>query len=185
MLAMDGVVSPVGQAISDSAPLDTRQSNRTRVVHLQAAHIMPFMVFRYTKLQRLLSMFAGGTNLQSKLYWLRELDVKLAANGFIGHRPDGDEIIFGMGPQGNDIALPDGELLNIHLDLAIVISKILMDEEDYNEGNMKDTSSAARISALALSLELKRLQDEHSGNDRLQERGSDIWRVTTNSQIGS
>ncbi|KAK9482072.1 hypothetical protein V1527DRAFT_455392 [Lipomyces starkeyi] len=229
ILARDGVISPVSQAIDESAPLDIMRSNRSRVTRLYAAHIIPFMVSKYTRMQRLLSMFAGSTNLQSKLrgtsinspsnmfcaddynhllfdefaigiekingkYWLRKLDMERAANGIIGDRADGDEIVFGKGPQGNHIALPDRELLNIHLAIGRVlhasgagevISKILRDEEDYNEGNVKDASSAARISALALNLELKRLQDEESENNKLQERGPDILRVTTNSQIGS
>ncbi|KAK9235558.1 hypothetical protein V1525DRAFT_348075, partial [Lipomyces kononenkoae] len=229
ILARDGVISPIGQAIDDSAPLDIQQSNPTKVTHLQAAHIIPFTVSRYRTMQRLLSMFAGSSNLQSKLrgvsinspsnifctdcythllfdefaigietangrYWLRKLDLGRAAVGFIRDSADGDEICFAIGPEGNHIAVPDGELLNIHLAIGRVlrasgageiISRILKDEDDYNEGIVRDASSAARISAFAPKLKLNRLQDENSETEKLQQRGPEILRVTTNSQIGS
>ncbi|KAK9318796.1 hypothetical protein V1517DRAFT_377031 [Lipomyces orientalis] len=173
ILARDGVVSPVGQAIDNSAPLavrpplDVRQSNRARVVRLSYNTVHGVQNLRLG-----LKTLTEGTGCAN-------LAVERAAYGFIGDRSNGDEIIFGMAPQANHIALPDGELFNIHLAIGRVrhasgagevISKIMRDEEDYNEGNVKDASSAARISALELKLELKRLEDEDSESDILQER---------------
>ncbi|KAK9489439.1 hypothetical protein V1508DRAFT_361963, partial [Lipomyces doorenjongii] len=80
---------------------------------------------------------------------------------------DGEEIIFGTGPCGHEIEFPDGELFNIHLATAKVlhasgagevISKVLQDKEDFNDGIVEDGPSAARISAFALRMALQEVQ---------------------------
>ncbi|KAK9236707.1 hypothetical protein V1525DRAFT_457436 [Lipomyces kononenkoae] len=169
ILARGGVISPIGHAIDFSAPRDIQQMNPTKVAHLQAAHIIPFKVSRYDYTHLLFDEFAIGIGNVNGRYLLRKLDLGGAAVGFIRDSADGGEIVFGTGPQGNHIALPDGELLNVQLAIGRVlhasgacelISRILKDEDDYNEGIVKDASSAARISAFALKLKLKRLQDK-------------------------
>ncbi|KAK9238493.1 hypothetical protein V1525DRAFT_375014 [Lipomyces kononenkoae] len=59
ILARDGMISPVGRAVDKSAPRHIRQTAPERVVQLQAAHIMPFKLAKYSTMQSLLSMFAG------------------------------------------------------------------------------------------------------------------------------
>ncbi|KAK9487414.1 hypothetical protein V1527DRAFT_460494 [Lipomyces starkeyi] len=109
---------------------------------------------------------------------------------------------YGTGPRGHEIDLPDGGLFNIHLAIAKVvytsgagevISKILQDEEDFNEGTVKDEASAVRISAFAVRMALQEMQaddsaesasdcdDDNSGNKH-QEHDRGVLRVSTNSQ---
>ncbi|KAK9239187.1 hypothetical protein V1525DRAFT_438382 [Lipomyces kononenkoae] len=96
-------------------------------------------------------------------------------------------------------------LFNIHLAIARVlhasgagevINNILQDEENYNDGIVKDEASAARISAFAVRLAILGMQSassmeaseddcvDDSGNKQ-RERGKGILRVSTNSQVGT
>ncbi|KAK9337697.1 hypothetical protein V1521DRAFT_454968 [Lipomyces starkeyi] len=73
-----------------------------------------------------------------------------------------------------------------------VISKILQDKEDFNEGIVEAEASAARISAFAVRMALQEMQaddaaesasdcdDDNSGNKH-QERDRGVLRVSTNS----
>ncbi|KAK9357537.1 hypothetical protein V1504DRAFT_54829 [Lipomyces starkeyi] len=145
--------------------------------------------------------FVVGVKFLNGQYWLRKVVPKKAL-GILSQCQDGEEVVFGMGPQGHEIDLPDGELFNIHLAIGKVlhasgageiINKILQDEEDYNDGIVEDGASAARISAFALRMSLKRVQavdsvesPPDSGGDssnKQHEGGKAILRVTTNSQI--
>ncbi|KAK9384465.1 hypothetical protein V1515DRAFT_589168 [Lipomyces mesembrius] len=99
-------------------------------------------------------------------YWLRKVVPKKAL-GRISDCQDGEEVTSGTGSQGHAIDLPNGELVNIHLAIGKVlhasaagevINKVLQDEEDYNDGIVEDGASAARISAFALKIALKRVQ---------------------------
>ncbi|KAK9312315.1 hypothetical protein V1524DRAFT_369860, partial [Lipomyces starkeyi] len=129
-------------------------------------------------------------------YWLRKL-VPEKAWGRMSYCQDGEEVIFGNGPEGHAIDLPDGELFNIHLAIGKVlhasgagetINKILQDEDNYNDGIVTDEDSAARISAFALRIALKRAQavdsidDNGDSSNKQQEGGKGILRVATNSQ---
>ncbi|KAK9357507.1 hypothetical protein V1504DRAFT_55983 [Lipomyces starkeyi] len=201
IFARDGPISPIGKAIDRSAPEDLWECCPLRVVEVEAAHIIPFMVSKHSTMQTQLSMFAD-TNMESILrgkninsssnifctdhdthllfdefvvgvkflngqYWLRKVVPKKAVGPFLGQCQDGEEIIFGTGPQGHEIDLPDGELFNIHLAIGRVlhasgageiINKILRDEEDYNDGIVEDGASAARIAAFALRMALNKVQ---------------------------
>ncbi|KAK9242906.1 hypothetical protein V1506DRAFT_463946 [Lipomyces tetrasporus] len=228
ILERDGVVSPVGRAIDRSAPKDLRQSGLGRVDILEVAYIMHLLVSKYSRMQNLLSMFAG-TNGKTKLesltinsprnmfctdhfthtlfdefvigvehlngkFWLRKL-IPRAALGNIGVCQNGEEVIFGHGPLGLTIDLPDGELFNIHLAIGRVlrmsgvgeiISKILREEENYNDGYVIDEASDARISGFALKMALNRLQesqwDESSLTDsRNKQRQAQDASDSTNS----
>ncbi|KAK9323808.1 hypothetical protein V1517DRAFT_87362 [Lipomyces orientalis] len=154
LLDRDGIVSPVGRAIDRSAPKCLRQSGLGRVDILEVAYIMHLLVSKYSRMQNLLSMFAG-TNVKPKLngqainsprnmfctdhftrtlfdeffigvehlngkFWLRKLRPR-AALGNIGVCQNGEEVIFGHGPLGLTIDLPDGELFNIHLAIGRVL----------------------------------------------------------------
>ncbi|KAK9256571.1 hypothetical protein V1507DRAFT_382523, partial [Lipomyces tetrasporus] len=228
ILARDGEISPVGRAVDKSAPRHIRQTAPERLVRLQAAHIMPFKLAKYSAMQSLLSMFAGTSveailrdrsmNSPSNIfctdlithqsfdlfvirveylngrYRLRKIVPEDADEGpFMSHCRDGDQFIFGTGPQGNAVDLPDGELFNIHLAIARVlhasgagevISNILQDEEKYNNGIVEDEASAARISAFAIRVALLRMQSVGVDSaTKQQERGKGILRVSTNSQV--
>ncbi|KAK9388163.1 hypothetical protein V1515DRAFT_597905 [Lipomyces mesembrius] len=98
--------------------------------------------------------------------WLRKI-VQEEQGAYISHCLDGEEVMFGTGPRGHEIDLPDGELFNIHLAIAKVlhasgageaISKILQDEEEFDEGIVEDGPSAARISAFAVRIALQEVQ---------------------------
>ncbi|KAK9325313.1 hypothetical protein V1517DRAFT_190625 [Lipomyces orientalis] len=236
ILAMDGLISPVGRAVDETAPEDVLDSYSDRVTKLEAAHIMPFMLSNYSTMQSLLSMFAG-TNIESILggrginhpsnifctdhdthlkfdqfiigveylngqYLLRKVDPRKARGPFIAHCQDGEELIFGLGPKGRSVDLPDGELFNIHLAIGNVlhasgagevIDRVLQDEEDFNNGIVEDEASSSRISAFALKLALRRelaIDSTESPSDsdaeesnKQQEGGKGVLRVTTNSQI--
>ncbi|KAK9428977.1 hypothetical protein V1505DRAFT_387451 [Lipomyces doorenjongii] len=110
--------------------------------------------------------FIVGIQYLNEQYLLCKV-VQEEAQGTISRCQDGEEVIFGTGPCGHEIDLPDGELFNIHLAIAKVlhasgagevISKILQDEEDFNEGVLEDGPSAARISAFALRMALQEVQ---------------------------
>ncbi|KAK9251236.1 hypothetical protein V1507DRAFT_465181 [Lipomyces tetrasporus] len=112
-------------------------------------------------------------------YFLRKVNPRKARGAYISHCQDGEEVIFGLGPQGRAIDLPDGELFNIHLAIGNVlhasgagevINKVLQDEEDYDDGIVEDVASAARISAFALRMALNRVHavdqnESPPGND--------------------
>ncbi|KAK9359376.1 hypothetical protein V1504DRAFT_470387 [Lipomyces starkeyi] len=211
ILARDGVISPLGRAIDRSAPHDIRQSAPDRVAKLEAAHIMPIMLSKCSTIQKFLSMFADhdthllfdefviGVQYLNGQYWLRKI-VQEEQGANISHCLDGEEVIFGTGPRGHEIDLPDGELFNIHLTIAKVpyasgagdvTSKILQDEEDFNEGIVEDEASAARISAFAVRTAMQAddsaesasdCDDDNSGNKH-QERDRGVLRVSTSSQI--
>ncbi|KAK9243166.1 hypothetical protein V1506DRAFT_581166, partial [Lipomyces tetrasporus] len=87
--------------------------------------------------------FVIGVEYLNGQYQLRKVVESEARGPFISQCQDGEEVIFGTGPRGREIDLPDGELFNIHLAIARVlhasgagecINKILRDEEDYNDG---------------------------------------------------
>ncbi|KAK9319216.1 hypothetical protein V1517DRAFT_333252 [Lipomyces orientalis] len=237
ILARDGPISPVGRAIDESAPEDFLDSFSDRVEELEAAHIMPLMLSRYSTMQKLLSMFAGtnveailkGNNINSSSnlfctdhgthlkfdefivgieylndrYWLRKVVARKARGAYIAQCQDGEEITFGLGPQGHAIDLPDGELFNIHLAIANVlhasgagevINKVLQDEAEFNDGIVEDEASASRISAFALKMALLREQavastepasddDDGANSNKHHDGGKGILRVTTNSQV--
>ncbi|KAK9370742.1 hypothetical protein V1509DRAFT_616705 [Lipomyces kononenkoae] len=229
ILARDGMISPVGGAVDKFAPRHIRQTAPERVVQLQAAHIIPFKVAKYSAMQSLLSTFAGtsveailkgrGINSPSNIFCtdhsthqsfdlfiigieylygqcrLRKIVPEEADEGpFMSHCQDGDQVIFGTGPQGNAVDLPDGELFNIHLSIVRVlhasgagevINNILQDEEKYNDGVVEDEASAARISAYAIRVALLRMDSDDSiksasEDDPVDDSG--ILRVSTNSQ---
>ncbi|KAJ8103718.1 hypothetical protein POJ06DRAFT_242660 [Lipomyces tetrasporus] len=228
ILARDGSVSPVGRAIDESAPEDIRDSYPDRATKLEAAHIMPFMLSKYSTMQTLLSMFAG-TNMEAILgrngingpsnifctdhdtrlkfdqffigieylngqYWLRKVNPRKARGPFISHCQDGEEVIFGLGPQGPvQHSFSIGNVLHAS-GAGEVINKVLQDEEDYDDGIVEDVASAARISAFALRMALKRVQavdpnESSPGDDgcsnKLQEARKGVLRVRSNSQIDS
>ncbi|KAK9482233.1 hypothetical protein V1527DRAFT_476987 [Lipomyces starkeyi] len=144
--------------------------------------------------------FVIGVEYLNGQYRLRKVEPRRARGPFMSQCQEGEEVIFGLGPQGYAIDLPDGELFNIHLAIANVlhasgageiINKVIQDEEDYNDGLVEDEAYASRILAFSLKMSLKRLQDHSTesppggggdGNKR-QEGGVGILRVTTNSQI--
>ncbi|KAK9371438.1 uncharacterized protein V1513DRAFT_359202, partial [Lipomyces chichibuensis] len=66
IMRRDGLISPLGGAIDSSAPEYLQHTNIERVADLEAAHIVPFMLSKYSTMRNLLSMFAGS-NLQSRL----------------------------------------------------------------------------------------------------------------------
>ncbi|KAK9238783.1 hypothetical protein V1525DRAFT_425141 [Lipomyces kononenkoae] len=217
VLRRDGPISPLGQAIDFSAAEYILNANPERVERLEAAHIMPFMVAKYSSMQTLLSMFAG-TNLWTILkdkninspcnifctnHGTHELfdEFVIGALGpFITHCQDGEELVFGNGPEGTTIDLPDGELFNIHLAIANVlhasgagevIDKVLQDEEEYKEGTVTDEVSGSRILAFALRQALNGLKatdsiDSPTGSDdgtcKQGPGGKEVLRVKTNSQ---
>ncbi|KAK9364824.1 hypothetical protein V1509DRAFT_572231, partial [Lipomyces kononenkoae] len=235
ILRRDGLISPLGRAIDKSAPENLIYANPERVMRLEAAHIMPFKVAKYSHMQTLLSMFAGanlrriltGKNINSpsnifctdnsthelfdefiigveylnERYALRKVVARRALGPFISRCQDGEELVFGNGPEGSIIDLPDGELFNIHLAIANVlhasgagevIKKISQDEEEYNEGIVKDEASGKRILAFALKQALNGLNaadsiDSPTDNDDTvskQGRGcKEVLTVKTNSQL--
>ncbi|KAK9331456.1 hypothetical protein V1520DRAFT_82807 [Lipomyces starkeyi] len=135
--------------------------------------------------------FAIGVEYLDDKYWLRKLDPERVTSPFVGQSTNGEVTDFGQGLHGSGVALPDGELFNIHLAIGRVlhasgageiINKILRDEEDYNGGNVCDADVAARISAFSLKMELNMLQDVE--DNRQYERGPDVLRVSTNTQTG-
>ncbi|KAK9367470.1 hypothetical protein V1509DRAFT_150387 [Lipomyces kononenkoae] len=153
-------------------------------------------------------LFVIGVEYLNGQYMLRKIVPEDADEGpFMSHCQDGEPVIFGTGLEGNTVDLPDGELFNIHLAIARVlhasgagkvINNILQDEENYNNGNVKDEASAARISAFAVTMALLGMQSGNSGNsmeaseddsvddgsgNKQQERGKGILRVSTNSQV--
>ncbi|KAK9236559.1 hypothetical protein V1525DRAFT_345853, partial [Lipomyces kononenkoae] len=233
VLRRDGPISPVGLAIDESAAEHLLDANPERVATLEAAHIMPFMVAKYTRIQSLLSVFAG-TNLRSILkgkyinspynifctdngthklfdefiigvehvnekYVLRKVVPSRARGPFITHCQDREELVFGNGPEGTSIDLPDGELFNIHLAIANVlyasgagqvIDKVLRDEEEYNEGTVTDEAFSSRIVAFALRQALNGLRatdtmDSPTDSDDSKQRqgGKEVLGVKTNSQV--
>ncbi|KAK9244294.1 hypothetical protein V1506DRAFT_522867 [Lipomyces tetrasporus] len=175
----------VGQ-LMNLRPEDLLDSFSDRVEELEAAHIIPLMLSRYSTMQKLLSMFAGtnveailkGNNINSPsnlfctdhgthlkfdefIVGIEYLNDRKARGAYIAQCQDGEEITFGLGPQGHAIDLPYGELFNIHLAIANVlhasgagevINKVLQDEADFNDGIIEDEASASRISAFALKL---------------------------------
>ncbi|KAK9358573.1 hypothetical protein V1504DRAFT_471064 [Lipomyces starkeyi] len=121
--------------------------------------------------------FVIGVNYLDGRYWLRKVVTSKAIGAFISHTQDGEEVIFGLGPQ----------LFNIHLAICnvlhasgagAVINKVLQDEADFNEGIVKDDASASRISAFALKMALKMVQAVDS-NESSSDEGV---RAATNSR---
>ncbi|KAK9234059.1 hypothetical protein V1525DRAFT_84561 [Lipomyces kononenkoae] len=150
--------------------------------------------------------FVIGIEYLNDQYWLRKVNPRKARGLRITHCQDGEEVIFGQGPQSRAIDLPDGELFNIHLAIGNVlhasgagevINQLLQDEEDYDDGIVEDGASAARISAFALRMALKRVQavdsnespnesppgDDGDCSSKQQESGKGVLRVTTNTRI--
>ncbi|KAK9369448.1 hypothetical protein V1509DRAFT_619451 [Lipomyces kononenkoae] len=152
--------------------------------------------------------FIIGIEYMNGRYWLRKIVQERAQGSYIVQCQDGDQVTFGLGPLGNAVDLPDGELFNIHLAIARVlhasgagevINKVLQDEEDYNDGIVDDEASGARISAFAVRMALLRMQsgdsaesasnddgdvdDADDGGNKQQECGKGILRDTTNSQV--
>ncbi|KAK9262444.1 hypothetical protein V1519DRAFT_384773, partial [Lipomyces tetrasporus] len=168
----DGITSPLGKAIDKSAPDEIRETERENIDLLESAHIMPVMAYKNSRIQPLLSVFAG-TDVKTKLRGrdinspcnlfctdntthrmfnefcigvecLNENGVQYKLCKFVPERlcgrtwrcQDGEDVVFGKGPQGRTIDLPDGELFNIHLAIGRVlhssrvgemINKVLID----------------------------------------------------------
>ncbi|KAK9237189.1 hypothetical protein V1525DRAFT_450687 [Lipomyces kononenkoae] len=124
----------------------------------------------------LFDQFVIGVEYVNEQYILRKV-VARKARGFIARSQDGEQLVFGRGPEGSAIDLPDGGLFNIHLAVANVlhasgarevINKVMQDEDDYNAGVVEDEASRARILAFALRQSLSGLKsdsDELPGND--------------------
>ncbi|KAK9357613.1 hypothetical protein V1504DRAFT_44487 [Lipomyces starkeyi] len=151
ILARDGVTSPVGKAIEGSAPKDVIESCPGIVANLEAAHIIPFMVSKYSTMHPLLSVFAG-TNVEAIL---RGKCINSPRNIFCTDHDTHlhfDEFVIGIAyvngqywlrklvpekawgrmsfcqdgeevifGKGHAIDLPDGELFNIHLAIGNVL----------------------------------------------------------------
>ncbi|KAK9319478.1 hypothetical protein V1517DRAFT_369788 [Lipomyces orientalis] len=180
ILARDGMISPVGRAIDKSAQRHIRQSAPERVVRLQAAHIMPFKLAKYSAMQALLSMFAG-TSVEAIL---RDGGI-ISPNLFIigVEYLNGQYRLRKIVPEDAD----EGPFMS-HCSIARVlhasgagevINNILEDGEKYNDGIVEDEASAARISAFAVKMALG---NAGCGNKQ-QECGKGILRVSTNSQV--
>ncbi|KAK9324475.1 hypothetical protein V1517DRAFT_351308 [Lipomyces orientalis] len=130
-----------------------------------------------------------GTEYLNGRYLLRIVNARKARGPFIAHCQDSEVVIFGLGPRGRSLDMPDGELFNIHASEAgEAINRVLQDEADFNDGIVEDRASASRISAFALKVALRRemaVGSSESLSDNDTEAGKDVLRVTTNSQIGA
>ncbi|KAK9371649.1 uncharacterized protein V1513DRAFT_454985 [Lipomyces chichibuensis] len=147
---------------------------------------------------KLFDKFIIGVEYVNQQYKLRKVVTRKAA-GFIARVQDGEALLFGRGPEGATMDLPDGELFNIHLSIANVlhasgagevIEKVLQDEEDYKEGIVKDEESCSKILAFALRQALNGLKadmdrspgDDDCEDDKLRQRENSALRAITNLQ---
>ncbi|KAK9368156.1 hypothetical protein V1509DRAFT_610053 [Lipomyces kononenkoae] len=217
IFARDSLISPVGpidwsarQHLRDAAP---GRIEKLKTAHMYAIHAQQILdnadVVVYICCTHLLFHdFIIGIEYVNGRYWLRKIVQGRAQGSYIVQCRDGEQVTFGLGPLGNAVDLPDGELFNIHLAIARVlyasgagevINKVLQDEEDYNDGIVESEASAARISEFAVRMALLRMQsgdsaksassddgdvkdDDDCGNKQ-QERDKGILRVSTNAQV--
>ncbi|KAK9320191.1 hypothetical protein V1517DRAFT_354647 [Lipomyces orientalis] len=108
--------------------------------------------------------FRFGLECRDKKYFIRRLAEDRVLNGDVLAHVDGEEILFGQ--ESHEIAKPSPLLCNVHLAVghvlrnsgaAEMISKILQDEESFNDGNV-DGDYWYRVSASYLDRELTALQ---------------------------
>ncbi|KAK9372016.1 uncharacterized protein V1513DRAFT_453743 [Lipomyces chichibuensis] len=146
----------------------------------------------------LFDKFIIGVEYVNQQYKLRKVVTRKAVGPFIARAQDGEELLFGRGPEGATMDLPDGELFNIHLSIADVlhasgagevIEKVLQDEDDY-KGIVKDEGSCSKILAFALRQALNGLKadmdesfgDDDCEDDKLRQRENSALRAITNLQ---
>ncbi|KAK9310928.1 hypothetical protein V1524DRAFT_340952, partial [Lipomyces starkeyi] len=101
---------------------------------------------------------------RDKRYFIRRLVEDRVLNGDVLAHVDGEEIFFGQ--ESHEVAKPSPLLCNVHLAVGLVllnsgaaemISKILQDEESFNDGNV-DGDYWYQVSASYLDRELTALQ---------------------------